>query len=119
MEDKMRDRPNNDNLIKQDESSKEKPRNKTLEILTGTTLFPFLTFSAKLPLIGNSGTFWSDCYLGVSTAADAAEIVYRTYVAKKTGEVASNPYSCFEKHIFYDVPKFLYEKIFGRGGNDE
>lgn len=104
------------NLIKNNSAgNKKEHKNTRLEILTETMLFPFLTFSSKVPLIGNSGAFWSDCYLGVSAVADAAEIIYRSRAGKSTGEDASKPYSCFEKHVFYDAPKFLWGKVFGGG----
>ncbi|VVB60631.1 Uncharacterised protein [uncultured archaeon] len=54
-------------------------------------------------------------YLFGSTAVDVVELVYRTYFKDEMGVLdgkkkRGSPYSCFEKHILYDIPKHALKK---------
>ena len=92
-------------------------------LLTETIAFPLMTTMARFPLVDYSDPSLHNYYAAITLAADITEIIYRVYMTDEIDKLggddcARKPYSCFEKHVFYDAPRFLYGKVFGGGDDD-
>ena len=92
--------------------------------MSATFAFPLLTTVVRMTplLFFNKGyenipkTLFAYCITGA--AIDMAEVFYRVYVkdelrsyGTKQEQILGKPYSCFEKHLFYDLPKKIYNSI--------
>ena len=57
---------------------------------------------------------YAGVYLGISSAFDLGEMLYRVYGHDELNNgppMKNSTCSCFERHLFYDLPKYLYKKI--------
>jgi len=104
----------------ENETRENKPTGSLLkEVLIDSPLFPaiaILTRSSTLAL--SLGVPIEDPYVGAyiitSGFSDLGEMIYRVYSHNEidNGPPMKNPsFSCFEKHVLYDLPKYLYKKF--------
>ena len=90
-------------------------------ILTDGPLFPVFTAGVKFMLVtaiaepGDYNVF--EKYLALSTIVDLGEVLFRTYVQGESGHYSEKnwklapSFSCLERHVFYDLPKLVFNKL--------
>lgn len=107
------------------EKLEEKPKK---NIFKDSILFPTMTMGSKvlfmsvivgdnqnIPSLEGSSKIIAN-YLVGSAIFDMLELVYRVYGKHEidylgTEEEYSIPFSCFERHLIYDLPKYVWKKI--------
>lgn len=90
-----------------------------LEDVLGNTIFPIVSGAIKTIAVFSSLSMeepflkgYLGTYIILGAASDIVEGIYQALIQESSQHCYEyKPFSCLEKHIFYDLPKYAINKL--------